>query len=177
MHQTFEELVGRHIDDLYQGALFLNAGEESPAEDLVLWTVTGAFQAFRRIDGDATERWLERKLVETFLVRAGWDSMDRESMEAFSGVDPSRPDLADTASEIVEIDPEALFRSAAKLPHLARAAIWLVLFKRWRYEEVCDVLKTDVAGLKGLLQGRRVLLTAVVRQPGDRNGTDHDRTS
>ena len=29
-------------------ALFLNAGEELPAENLVLWNLTGAFQEFRR---------------------------------------------------------------------------------------------------------------------------------
>ena len=33
MPETFEEFAGRHIDGLYQGALFLNAGEELPAED------------------------------------------------------------------------------------------------------------------------------------------------
>lgn len=176
MHQTFEEFVARHMDDLYNDALFLNGGEVSRAEDLVLWTVTGAFQTFRRIEGvGATERWLERKLVEAFLVRAGGDPSGRESMEAFLAEDPSKPDLTDTGSEILEIDSKALFRSAAKLSHVARAAIWLVLFRRWRYEEACDVVKTDVAGLKGLLQGRRVLLTAVVRKSGDRNGTDHDR--
>jgi DNA-directed RNA polymerase specialized sigma24 family protein len=177
MHETFEEFVGRYLDDLYRGALFLNGGEASRAEDLVLWTVTGAFQAFRRIDGGATERWLDRKLVEAFLVRAGWDPTDPGSLEAFSGDVPATPDLTDTASGVLEIDPEALFRSAVKLPHVARAAIWLVLLRRWRYEEACDVLKTDVAGLKALLQGRHVLLTAVMRKSGDRNGTDEDRRS
>ena len=75
----------------------------------------------------------------------------------------------------MEIDPEALFRAAAELAPVARAAIWLVLFRRWRYEEACPVLKTDVAGLKSLLRGRHVLLTAVVWRSADRNGTDHDR--
>ena len=181
MHQTFEEFVGRHMDALYHGALFLHAGEEAPAEDLVLWTVTGAIQAFRRVEGgEAKERWLERKLVEAYLARAGWNSTDRGSPEVFSDDNPSTAD-ASTAdpthvgSEVVEIDSEALFRSVATLPHVARAAIWLVLFRRWRYEEACDVLGTDLAGLKNMLQGRYVLLTAVVQKPGDRNGTDHDR--
>ena len=44
VHQTFEEFAGRHIDGLYHGALFLNGGEEPPAEDLVLWTLIGASQ-------------------------------------------------------------------------------------------------------------------------------------
>ena len=35
MSQTFEEFTGRHIDGIYRGALFLNAGAEPPAEELV----------------------------------------------------------------------------------------------------------------------------------------------
>ena len=75
VQQTFEEFAGRYIDDLYHGALFLNGGEEPPAEDLVLWTLTGAFQEFRQIgDVSAAAEWIEEKLVEVFLVRAasGW---------------------------------------------------------------------------------------------------------
>lgn len=188
MHQAFEELAGQHIDGLYHGALFLHGGEETSAQDLVLWTMTGAFQEFRRIKKErALEQWLERKLVEAFLARTEWGSTDGGATDAFSEEDPSTADLStaglstkvpsshEPSSGAVEIDPEALFRAAAKLAPVARAAIWLVLFRRWRYEEACTVLKTDVAGLKGLLRGRHVLLTAVVWRSADRNGTDHDR--
>ncbi len=47
VHQTFEEFAATHIDVLYQGALFLHGGEVPQAEDLVLWTMTGAFQQFK----------------------------------------------------------------------------------------------------------------------------------
>ena len=49
MHRTFEEFAGQHIDSLFQAALFLNAGKEPPAEDLLLWTLIGAFQEFRQM--------------------------------------------------------------------------------------------------------------------------------
>ena len=61
------------------------------------------------------------------------------------------------------------------MPPLARAAIWLVVFRRWSYGEACTLVETDVEGLKDLLRYRQVLLTAVVRRAVGRNGTDHDR--
>jgi DNA-directed RNA polymerase specialized sigma24 family protein len=189
VHQTFEEFAAERIDDLYHGALFLHGGEEGAAEDLVLWTMTGAFQQFKRLKtGSANGQWLEGKLVEAFLARTGWESTgegrtdegrtdEGGSTVPHSGDDPSTADFAGLRSspDPMEIDPEALFRAAGKLPNPARAAIWLVLFRRWRYEEACSVLGTDVAGLKGLLRGRQVLLTAVVRRSENRNGTDHGR--
>ena len=168
MNQTFEEFVGRHIDRLYHGALFLNAGEEPPAEDLVLWTLTGAFQEFRQIkDGTASEQWLERRLIEVFLARTASGSTESGLTDDPSSHEPS--------SGAVEIDPEALLKAAANMPPLARAAIWLVVFRRWSYDEASNVLKTGVDGLKDLLRLRQVLLTAVVQRSVDRNGTDHER--
>ena len=175
MHQTFEELAGQHIDSLYHGALFLNAGQEPPAEDLVLWTLTGASQEFRQIEvGGASERWLEGRLVTVFLARRASGSTDAFSDADFSTDDVSAGDSS-RYDVSVEIDPEALLGAAAKMPALARAAIWLVLFRRWSYDEASSVLGTGVDGLKDLLRYRQVLLTAVVGRSSDRNGTDHDR--
>ena len=143
--------------------------------------MTGAFQQFRRLEqGSATERWLEGKLVEAFLARAEADTTPEQETLARDGVESHGPSTdaplgAESLLDPVEIDPEALFRAAARLPHAERAAIWLVLFRRWRYEEACSVLKTDLAGLGGLLRGGQTLLTAVVRRSEHRNGTDHDR--
>ena len=170
MNQTFEEFVGPHIDRLYHGALFLNAGEEPPAEDLVLWTLTGAFHEFRRIDeGSASEEWLEGKLVGAFLARAAAGSTDDDS-----GVTPPATELPSHKpyTGAVEIDSEALFRAGADIPALARAAIWLVVFRRWSYGEAFGVLNTDLDGLKDLLQYRQVLLAAVVQGSVDQDGTD-----
>ena len=180
MHQTFEELAGQHIDSLYHGALFLNAGQEPPAEDLVLWTLTRASQEFRQIEeGGESERWLEGRLVTVFLARRASGSTDNGSTDAFSDADFSTDDVSAKDSSryevSVEIDPEALLGAAAKMPALARAAIWLVLFRRWSYDEASSVLDTGVDGLKDLLRYRNVLLTAVVGRSSDRNGTDHDR--
>ncbi len=171
VHQTFEEFASKHLDGLYHGALFLNGGAETPAEDLVLWTLTGAFQEFRQIEGPgAPEEWLEGKLVELFLARTPRGSTDDMVSNA------SADDLSHEPSPgAVEIDHEALMRAGAELPPLARAAIWLVVFSRWSYDEASIVLDTGLDALKSLLRYRQVLLTAVVRAPLDRNGTDRDR--
>ena len=174
VHQTFEEFAGRYIDDLYHGALFLNGGKESPAEDLVLWTLTGAFQEFRQIgDVSAGAEWIEAKLVEVFLARAASGLAD-DGSTAVHGSRVDIPSSREPFSDTVEIDSEALFRAGAKMPLLARAAIWLVVFRRWRYGDASIVLGTDVDGVKDLLRYRQVLLTAVVRRSLDLNGTDHD---
>ena len=174
MQQTFEEFAGRYIDDLYHGALFLNGGEEPPAEDLVLWTLTGAFQEFRQIgDVSAAAEWIEEKLVKVFLARAASGWTDDGSNEVV-GSSVNVPSSYEPSSGTVQIDSEALFRAGAKMPPLARAAIWLVVFRRWPYGAASNVLGTDVDGLKDLLRYRQVLVTAVVRGSVDRNGTDHD---
>ncbi len=184
VHQTFEEFAATHIDVLYQGALFLHGGEVPQAEDLVLWTMTGAFQQFKRLrGGNASKQWLEGKIVEAFLARAGADSTSDQRTLLEEGVEADGASAEITAGrdwslDPVAIDPEALFRAAAKLSHMGRATIWLVLFRRWRYEEACNVLKTDVDGLSGLLRGRQVRITAaVVQKSENRNGTERERRS
>ena len=193
MLETVEEFAGRHIDGLYHDALFLHAGDEPLAEDLVLWTLTGAFQAFRHFEGRSPpEHWLEGKLIEVFLARTASGSTDDGSTDAFSGDDLSTDNMSagdvsaddirrdvmsshEHSSGAVEIDPEALLQAAANMPPLARAAIWLVVFRRWSYRDASSVLKTDLHGLKDLLRYRQILITAVVWGSVDRNGTDHDR--
>lgn len=193
MLETVEEFAGRHIDGLYHDALFLHAGDEPLAEDLVLWTLTGAFQAFRHFEEESPpEHWLEEKLIEVFLARTASGSTDSGSTDAFSGddlatdpmlagdvsVDDIRRDVLsrhEHSPGAVEIDPEALLQAAANIPPLARAAIWLVVFRRWSYRDASSLLKTDSHGLKDLLQYRQMLLTAVVQGSVDRNGTDHGR--
>jgi DNA-directed RNA polymerase specialized sigma24 family protein len=173
MRETLEEFTGRHIDGLYHGALFLNGGEEPLAEDLVLWTLTGAFHEFRQIEeASALERWIEGKLVEVFLARTVSGDDGSTDGDGFL-VDAATND--GLSSGALAIDPDALFGAAAKMPPLARAAIWLVLFRRWHYGEASSVLGTDVDGLKDLLRYRQVLVSAVVRGTLDRNGTDDDR--
>jgi len=167
MHRTFEELAGQEIDGLYHGALFLKAGEEAAAEDLVLWTLTCASQSFRRgLSHSDASRWLEDRLVRAFLAgEAPLHSVDGP----IDGAEPVRVPSAVPA----EIDPQALFMAAERVPARARAALWLVIFRRWTYDDASLALDTDPGNLKDLLSYRHVLLTALMRgssEQGRANG-------
>lgn len=171
MNQTFEELAAQQIDGLYQGALFLKGGEDGPAGDLLLWTLTGAFHAFRDIqEGRDPARWLEGRMVQTFLSSLpAADASDGASV-ASRGTGP--PPVTGT----VGVDPHALHEAAGRLPPRARAALWLVALRRWQYAEASAVMDTDLERLKDLLQYRHMLMTAIIRGDEGRNGTDGDMT-
>ena len=175
MHRTFEELAGQEIDGLYHGALFLKAGEEAAAEDLVLWTLTGASQSFRGdLSPSDASRWLEDKLVRAFLAGeapAGAAPLDAED-GPIDGAEPVRVPSAVRA----EIDPQALFMAAERVPPRARAALWLVIFRRWTYDDASRALDTDPGRLKDLLSYRHVLLTALMRGSSEQSGANGFQT-
>jgi hypothetical protein len=135
MPHTFEELVGRDLDSLYRGALFLTGGHDAAAEDLLLGTFREAFHSYRTADVPAADaaRWLEGCLAARALVE-------------LRGMEPPK---------IVPKQP--LYRGAAAVPVGARVALWLVLMRRWSYEAAGERLKVDRAGLRDLLRHRERL--------------------
>ena len=168
MHHTFEELASREIDGLYQGALFLEAGGREAAEDLLLTTLTAAFHAFRNVgQGTDAAGWLEGRMVEGYLSGIPLADLDGASVEE---LDMPSPALTGR----VEVDPFALHKAAGRVPPRARAALWLVVLRRWKYADASRILGTDLHDLKDLLRYRHLLLTAVLRGPEERNGTDRD---
>ena len=170
MHRTFEELASQEIDSLYHGALFLKAGEGQAAEDLLLSTLTGAFHAFRKVEqGTDVARWLEGRMVQAYLSAVTEGDSDGASVEELEV--PYTPLM-----RTVDVDPFALHKAARRIPPRARAALWLVLLRRWKYSEASRVLETDLNDLKDLLGYRHLLLTAVLRGPDQRNGTNADVT-
>lgn len=185
MHRTFEELAGREIDGLYHGALFLKAGEEAAAEDLVLWTLTGASQSFRRgLSPSDASRWLEDRLVRAFLAGeapageapAGEAPAGEAPLDSEDGpIDAAEPVRTPSAVQ-AEIDPQALFMAAERVPPRARAALWLVIFRRWTYDDASRALDTDPGSLKDLLSYRHVLLTALMRGSSEQSGVNGFQT-
>lgn len=168
MHRTFEELASQEIDGLYQGALFLKAGEGEAAEVLLLSTLTSAFHAFRKVEqGTDAARWLEGRMVQAYLSAVTEPDSDGASIEELAVPSPS-------PMASVDVDPWALHKAVRAVPPRARAALWLVLLRRWKYAEASRVLDTDLNDLKALLGYRHLLLTAVLRGPDQRNGTNRD---
>ena len=150
MRQAFEEIVSRAIDDLYQAALFLSGGEPKPAEDLLTRSVRASFRLHRtsQIDVDP-EAWLQGRLVKDFVSSAApvhLAALPDFALEAHAG----------------GIDLRRLYRAAASAPPLARAVLWLVLMRRWSWDDVADHLGLDRAEVQELLQYRHALVAAVM---------------
>lgn len=158
---TFEELASREVDTLYQGALFMNGGDEDAAEGLLLWTLTHAFHAFRRGSVGDPGRWLEARLVREFLQAAGDDAAEPVHEDVELG----------PVDAVAELAMASLARAAAVLPYRARAALWLVVFRRWSYADAARELGLDIEGLKDVLRYRDLLVRTVIRG-ATRNGTD-----
>ncbi len=164
MSQTFEELAGKEVDGLFQGALFLQAGDAAAAEDLLLWTLTKAFHVFRETGGgESPDQWLEGRLIREFLAL----------LPKSDGAAQTRAvEVTSLSQHVGSVDPGALHYAAGQVPARARAALWLVVLRRWTYEEASVVLQTDTDELKDLLRFRHTLMSAVLKPRKGRNGTD-----
>ncbi len=164
MSQTFEELAGQEVDGLFQGALFLQAGDEAAAEDLLLWTLTKAFHVFRETGGgESPDQWLEGRLIHEFLALLPMSDVAAQARAA---------ELESPLQYVGSVDPGALHEAAGQVPTRARAALWLVVLRRWTYEEASAALHTTTEELKDLLRFRHTLMSAVLKPRHGRNGTD-----
>lgn len=159
MSRTFEEIAAREIDDLYREALFLSGGSEEEAEELLLRTFARSYRAFEQSGSDpGPSRWLQGRLVTEFLerseeerpLRAGWEGPYGD-LELSAGPPDPRA-----------LEAEALYEAAGEIPVGARAVLWLVLFGRWSYEEVEELLEIERSALRDLMRYRHVLLVEVL---------------
>jgi len=163
MTESLEELANREIDDLYRQALFLHGGEEDRAEALLLGALAEAFSSVRAgRGGDSARRALQERLVIRFLdeeeeieaeetrirIERGWRGPFNGLRVEMEGGHPG--------------DARGLCRAARALPKRARAAIWLVLFGRWPFEEAARILEGDVEELQDLLRYRHTLLAELL---------------
>ena len=154
MRMAFEEIVSREIDALYQGALFLTGGAPQDAEALLAKSVRASFRVYRtaQIDVDAAA-WLQGRLVEDFL--SGETPVSLVPLPSFS---------VEAHAGLAEL--KRVYRAAATVPALARAVLWLVLFRRWRHDAVIDQLSLERSEFRDLLGYRHALVAAVMGEQG-----------
>lgn len=151
---AFEEIVSREIDALYQGALFLTGGAPEDAERLLADSVRASFRIHRTAQLDVdVGAWLQGRLVEDFL--SGQTPVSLVPLPAFS-----------VAAHAGSPEFKRVYRAAAAVPALARAVLWLVLFRRWRHEAVMDQLNLERAELRDLLGYRHSLVATVMGEQG-----------
>lgn len=161
MSEAFEEIAAREIDGLYQEALFLSGGSEEEAEKLLSRTIAHGFRAFKRADrdGDGARRWLEGRLVVEFLRDAGGG----EALQRAREKGPERAEVSGSPPDPDALDPTALYEAAERIPAGPRAVLWLVLFGRWSYGEVEELLDVDRGTVRDLVRYRHVLLAEILR--------------
>ncbi len=155
MSQTFEEQVAGELDGLYQGALFLAGGNARGAESLLVEAVTRASRE-RAFEAEVTslERWLEARLVRSFLSRLGGRPMDTP---------PPQPRAQQIeASAFKGVGSRRFFEAAGVIPAWPRVALWLVLLRRWRYDDVAKELGVDRSVIVDLLRYRDVLMKEMI---------------
>jgi len=165
MPRTFEELAAEEMDALYQGALFLCGGNPRAAEIVLVDTLTLAFRDHEREpDAPPIQHWLEGRMVRAFVRRTA------------SGPPPLPPSGPRNrpSGRVGRIGTETLFKAAAAVPPWPRAAIWLVLLRRWGYQEAAAVLGVARDVLRDLLRYRDHMMSIVLRSSGRRNGTHGD---
>ncbi len=158
MPETFEERIGKELDTLYQGALFLTAGNEAEAERLLIETAAGAFHL--RAEGARDARWFEGRLAGDFL-----------GSTLAPGPEPHR--LAEIVP-VPALEADDLFEAAASVPSWARAALWLVLLRQWTYGEASEALGVPLETLRRMLEYRHVLVREILRsdrRPDGANGS------
>ena len=165
MARTFEEVAGRELDSLYQGALFLSGGRPWVAEKMLVDAMTTSFrEQGKDMPDGAVERWLEGRLVQQFLIGVELGPLPVRAVGEGSVRGP-----------FDGLEAETLFAAAGALPPWARAAVWLVLLRRWTYAEACEALAVNLEVLEDLLRYRHQLMTEILRSSPRGNGTDGAR--
>jgi DNA-directed RNA polymerase specialized sigma24 family protein len=160
---TFEELASRELDRLWQGALFLSAGDEAAAELLLEAALSqviasGSFRS--RQPPVEAGHWLEGELARAFLDT----TVAPQDGEGGSAPRRKRATSPTPRTPGMPAGPEAaLVAAAGRLPARARAALWLVALRRWTYQEAARVLGLDGATLRACLDYRSVLVAAVLQ--------------
>ncbi len=155
MPHAFEELASEELDALYQGALFLAGGNTRDAERLLVDSVTLAFREHaRETDIASVERWLEARLVRSFLKQLtdGPTLLPEETARRVA-LEPGALDA---------IGSQQLFEAAAALPAWPRAAVWLVLLRRWSYQDAASAMGVDRDDVPGLLRYRDLLVRELI---------------
>lgn len=167
------DIVASEIDTLYQEAVFLNAGAGDAAEDLLFRTVSGSVEAYGAAaerDSVSTGRWMEGRMVLEFLSAFGRatddpDPVDRPPSPAEL---PPRP----RTGSVGDLDVTAVYRAAALLPPIPRAALWLVIFGGWSYADSAALLDRPQEELVDLLRYRHVFASEVLRRSDGASADD-----
>jgi len=168
MPLTFEERISEDLDALYSGAAFLSGGQGGPAQRLLVDAVSAASSEYKE-DGSPGEftPWMEGVLVRTLLASG---APSGGSVVRGSGRSSAPAQVG--PQELDNIAWADMVRGAASIPARARAALWLVLLRRWRYSDAAAAMGVSLASLRELLDHRDAFFQHVVRGTVDKTVRD-----
>ena len=137
MHDaTFDDFVAARSRALLRTA-YLLTHDHALAEDLLQTSLTKAWFAWRRIEGDA-EPYVRRILVNTY---ASW------WRRTWNGEHPT-DDLPERAAAEAGAEPTDLWQAMARLPRRQRAVVVLRYFEDLTEAQTADLLGCSVGTVK-----------------------------
>ncbi|MDH3207080.1 MAG: hypothetical protein OEO79_10730 [Gemmatimonadota bacterium] len=162
MPLTFEERISEDLDALFAGAAFLSGGQEAGTKSLLVEAVSCASSEYHEdVDAGAFTQWMEGILVRAFLAPSSAGAVPAKRAADSSKQSRVRPE------DFRSIAWANIVRAAAGLPAQSRAALWLVLLRRWSYQDAASAMDIDLDSLRGLLTYRAAFFEGVVTGTAD----------
>lgn len=155
MARVLEELIAAELDTLYRGALFLCAGGREAAETLLERTAASASR--RRLDRHHADIAFP---VERLMIREFLGNPPAADVPPLPLGDPVG------LAGFGKLTSNSLYRGAASVPAAPRAAIWLVVIRRWTYDDAADAMDVGGDALREALAYRDTFMAGTLRSSG-----------
>ncbi len=156
LFETYEEHAGKALEVLYPGALFLNAGDQKAAEQLLIDTMASSFHEWDD-PVEPTVQWFEARMAARFGA----------SVQPPPAEGPASAHL----TPVPTVRREDLLAAVAAIPEGARAALWLVLLRQWSYADATKALGVTPESLRQMLEYRHALTRQLLGRSSRNEGT------
>ena len=159
---TLEEVYKLHINDLYLYLLKLS-GHPQTAEDLVQDTFIKAYEHLESYRGEKVRPWLFRVAHNAYI---DWYRKEKRSVH-------TEPHLLEALNKDLDMGPEEKYITKEKLnrwltalrvlPEKSRQVILLRDYYDFTYQEISEILKTNLSSVKVTLYRARQKVKEVMK--------------
>jgi len=178
--ETFERLVGEHLDGVYRFALRLTRNPTT-AEDLVQEAMLNAWRSFRTFrEGTNIRAWLHRILMNAYVDRYRkaqrtpevlQDEIDDSYLLAGAREGLALSEAGNPEAQVLDRIMDVEVRDSLEaLPLVFRAAVMLVDVEGFSYKEAAEILGVPVGTVMSrLYRGRQALKRQLAQFVRDRH--------
>jgi len=178
--ETFERLVGEHLDGVYRFALRLTRNPTT-AEDLVQEAMLNAWRSFRTFrEGTNIRAWLHRILMNAYVDRYRkaqrtpevlHDEIDDSYLLAGAREGLALSEAGNPEAQVLDRIMDVEVRDSLEaLPLVFRAAVMLVDVEGFSYKEAAEILGVPVGTVMSrLYRGRQALKRQLAQFVRDRH--------